>query len=118
MAEGSTDCVSHPSLVKLQSSVFKKAGIVIVSLCNGVPVSRKIVYIVAFNSDIDSICLVVHLFITEYFDEHFHAFYVKPMLLVGVLKLSSLVYPFVLHTHSLSPVSTHKIIALKYALGM
>jgi hypothetical protein len=110
--------VIHPAWVKLQSSVFKKAGIVIVSLCNGVPVFGKIVDIVVFNSDIDSICLVVHLFITEYFDEHFHAFCVKPTLQVDVLKLSSLIYPFVLHTHSFSPVSTHKFIALKYGLGV
>ena len=110
--------VCHPPWVKLQSSVFKKTAIVIVKLNDGVPVFGKVADILVFNSDSSNICLVVHLFITEYYDNHFHAFCVKPTQELQIIQLSSLKYPFILHVHSFSSASVNKFIVLKYGLGV
>ena len=107
--------VNHPSWVKVCSTQFKKGAVVMTECLNGQPVFAKIVDIVVISHEV---WLIVNTFVTNHFDNHFHAFCVTTSSNVRAVHLLTLKYPFVLHDYALSHQSFDRYIVLKYGLAL
>jgi hypothetical protein len=99
----SESVLQHPAWVKMHGILYKATGVVITGIQDGLPHFGKIEDIIVLSDS--SVMLYVSLFVTKYFDMHYHAYVVNCNQDRQFVQVKSLSYPFVLHMHSLDPRS-------------
>ncbi len=84
---------------------------------NELPTFGKVIDILVLPDN--TVHFHIKVLITEYFDEHYHAYVVKESLGGKIVSLKSLSYPFILHLYSnTSKVDTNVYVVLKYGISV
>ena len=86
--------VCHPTWIKYFNCTYKvKCVLLLTCTRNELPMFGKVIDILVLPDN--SVHFYVKSLITEYFDDHYHAFVVKEILGGKIVSLASLNYPFV-----------------------
>ena len=109
--------ICHPTWIKYFNCTYKVNCILVLSCTHSeLPIFGKVLDILVLPDN--SVYFYTKMLITEYFDDHYHAFAVKESLGGKIVSLSSLNYPFVLHLYSnASKVDRNHYVVLKYGIS-
>ena len=91
--------ICHPTWIKYFNCMYKVNCVLLLTCTHKeLPVFGKVIDILVLPDS--TVHFYVKSLVTEYFDDHYHAFVVKETLGGKVVSLASLEYPFVLHLYS------------------
>ena len=109
--------ICHPTWIKYFNGTYKANSVLMLTCThNEVPTFGKVIDILVLPDN--TVHFYIKILITEYFDEHYHAFVVKESLGGKIVSLVSLSCPFVLHLYSnASKVDKNLYVVLKYGFS-
>lgn len=108
--------VCHPAWIKHCNCTYKKFSFIVARLCV-LPAFGKVVDLLVLQDG--CVLLNIQIYDTVHFHEHYHAFVVKRTCSHELVKLTSLPYPFVLHSYRSFNKEDYAIyIVLKYGIDM